>query len=172
MFETFWTKDKSPVFNEPGDRFHATMKLTIDENGVKDLKESGKVDTFMEIQSHKDSVDIHTILQRYASGDVAALNAREGMYGDFTSIPDNINDLNNKLLDAEQFFATLPATEREKFNNSASQFFASVGTPMFEKWSHEFFNDGASLDVHVPVDDISVSTGKDDKIIKEVIADE
>ena len=46
------------------------------------LKESGKENLYEFIQSFKDSVDLHKIMDRFNAGDTAALQKVQGMFGD------------------------------------------------------------------------------------------
>lgn len=114
-----------------GDRFEPSYKMSIDENGVRELKVSGKIDTYAQIQSYKDSTDVNVILQRFANGDQSALSKIQGVYGDFTNMPTTLAQLSQRVLDAENLFNALPLATREQFNFSPSEFFASIGSDKF-----------------------------------------
>lgn len=77
-----------PVINCPtGDGFQVVHKWTVNKDGVPVLVEAGKTNLYEFIQSHKDSCDINQILVRYKNGDLNALNARQALYADISSIP-------------------------------------------------------------------------------------
>lgn len=119
------------VIANPGSRIKPVYSPVYDENGVLDLEQTGSENLYDYIQSHKDSVDIHKILQRFESGDVTALQKVQGMYGDFTEVPKTYAEALNAVISAETTFNSLPVETRAKFNHSFSQFLAQTGT---EQW--------------------------------------
>lgn len=130
-----------------GDGTEKQYKLYVDENGVRDLKVSGTIDSYGVIQSFKDSTDIHVLLSRYANGDESALNARQALYGDFTNMPQTMHELQQRIIDAEAMFTSLPLEVREKFNHDPSQFFVQMGTPQFNEWYNEFYGSKDNTEV-------------------------
>ena len=95
------------------------------------LKESGKEDLYAFIQSHKDSVDLHKIMDRFNAGDTAALQKVQGMFGDFSQMPQTYAGLLNHMIEAEQTFMSLPLETREKFGQSFHAWLAQAGS---ESW--------------------------------------
>lgn len=93
--------------------------------------ESGTVNLYDEIQSHRQSVELSTLLQRYAQGDVTALNKDEGVYADVVDMPSTYAELFNRVRDAENSFNALPDDVRSLFDNSPVSFWQSIGTPEF-----------------------------------------
>lgn len=93
--------------------------------------ESGTVNIYDEIQSHRESVELSTLLQRYAQGDVTALNQIEGVYADVVDMPSTYAELFNRVRDAENSFNALPDDVRALFDNSPVSFWQSIGTPDF-----------------------------------------
>lgn len=125
---TFRTQyDRQRICCNHGDPVHVLYSPEFDCNGHMELVESGRENIYEYIQSHKDSTDVHLILQRFAKGDAGALSRRQGMYGDFTQVPTNYADMLNKLNRAEEYFNSLPVSEREKYDHSFAQFIASLG---------------------------------------------
>lgn len=110
-----------------------SFKMQIDSDGRRSLVRDGKIDIYMQIQSHKDSVDINFIMTRFANGDSSALSKAQGLYGDFTNIPTSINDLQNRVLDAEKLFYQLPVEVREKFEHNPSMFYHMIGSDSFNE---------------------------------------
>lgn len=128
MFRTQFQPHERVLTNH-GSRDKIVYGPVYDENGVLDLEVIGKEDFYGFIQSHKDSVDLKQILQRFANGDVSALSKVQGTYGDFTQFPSTYAEALNTMIQAEQTFQALPVETRAKFGHSFSQFLAQVGTP-------------------------------------------
>lgn len=129
MFRTQY--DRSRVQCAPGSRVKVTYGGHYDSKGCVVLEEIGRINLYDEIQSHKDSVDIHVLMQRYRNGDTEALSRAQGLYFDATVFPKTYAEALNHMADLERVFMSLPVETREKFNNSFSQFLASSGDPDF-----------------------------------------
>lgn len=114
-----------------GSRIKKLYAPRFDENGVMDLVEKGEENLYEYIQSHKDSVDINTLLRRYAQGDPDALSRVQAAYGDFTGLPSTYADLLNAVNDGKQYFESLPVDVRAQFSHSFSEFMASMDGPDF-----------------------------------------
>lgn len=125
MFKTqFQARER--VTANPGSSFRILYSPKFDEKGVMSLVESGKENLYEFIQSHKESCDIHVILERFARGDVSALERVQGTYGDFSNMPRTYADMLNLVHSAEDAFSGLPVEERAKYGHS------------FERWLTEF----------------------------------
>lgn len=86
-------------------------------------------DELMTKQSHKDECDIHKILSQYKrTGIIAHINARQPVYAD---LPDSMDyqDAIEIVRDAQEAFAELPASVREKFNNDPYNLLAAISDP-------------------------------------------
>lgn len=110
----------------PGFGMKDTYKMHVDEDGKRELRKSGEYNLYAEIQSYKDSVSIDYILSRFMNGDESALSRAQGIYGDFTEMPRTLAELQQRVIDAENLFNTLPLDIKEKYNFSASEFFAQL----------------------------------------------
>lgn len=130
-FPTQYDK-RDPVFSDPGDPVKILYAPEFDKNGVMSLVESGKEDLYGFIQSHAQSVDIHVLLQQYQNGDAMALNRRQGVFGDFTEMPQTYAEALNAMIQAETYFNSLPVETRAQFGHSFHQFLAQMNTP---EWS-------------------------------------
>lgn len=132
---TFRTQyDPSPrVVANPGSPIKTLYSPVFNKDGIMSLKVSGEHDLYAEIQSHADSVDIHVLLQRFASGDVGALSRIQGAYGDFTQMPQTFAEALNTFIAAEQYFLGLPVEVRDRFGQDFHQFLASMDSPDFSK---------------------------------------
>lgn len=93
--------------------------------------ESGIVNLYDEIQSHRESVELSTLLQRYAQGDATALNKIQGVYADVVDMPSTYSELFDRVRDAENSFNALPDDVRALFDYSPVSFWQSIGTPEF-----------------------------------------
>lgn len=102
---------------------------TANEDGLP--VESGTVNIYDEIQSHRQSVELSTLLQRYAQGDATALNQIQGVYADVVDMPSTYSELFERVRDAENSFNALPDDVRALFDNSPVSFWQSIGTPEF-----------------------------------------
>lgn len=126
-------RDHKRVVSNPGDPVKILYSPVFDRKGVMTLEESGRENLYDFIQSHRDSVDLHKILERFAAGDVGALQQREGAYGDFSEMPKTYADLLNTVIDGERTFDSLPRDVRERFGNSFHQWLAQAGSDEWKK---------------------------------------
>lgn len=110
----------------PGSGMKDTYKMYVDEDGKRELRKSGEYNLYAEIQSYKDSVSIDYILARFMNGDESALSRAQGIYGDFTEMPRTLAELQQRVIDAEDLFNSLPLNIKEQYNFSASEFFAQL----------------------------------------------
>lgn len=115
-----------------GSREANDYEIQIDRiTGHKKLVFIGTHDIYDEIQSYADECKVENILARSASGDINALNQRQGMYADISSSPKTLMEAQNSILKLSNFFDKLPAETREKFDNSKEKFVNMYGT---EDW--------------------------------------
>lgn len=132
MFDTQY-RSHVRVHCSAGDPIRVTFEPFYNDHGVLDLKESGKVNQYLEIQSHADSVDINLLLSRFNSGETDVLNQVQGFYSDVSGMPKSYADLLNTMIAGENSFMKLPLDVRAKFNHSFAQFISEFGTPSFEE---------------------------------------
>lgn len=109
-----------------GTREHTLYIAQFDEYGNHTLVESGKENLYDYIQSHKESVDIHVIMERFARGDVQALQRRQAMFGDFTDFPTTYAGMLNAVQAGEQHFMSLPLEVRQRFDNNFAKWLAAM----------------------------------------------
>lgn len=80
-------------------------------------------------QSFKDECDINGIMSKYErTGIVTHRNRFDGSYGDFIGFDDYHKSMNS-ILEAQEAFASLPATIRKRFSHDASEFLAFAQNP-------------------------------------------
>lgn len=123
--------DRVPT--ESGKPEKPSFKMKVDTFGRRYLEEVGVINTYEQIQSHRDSVDISYIMTRFSNGDTSVLSKTQGVYGDFTNIPTSLNELQQRVLDAERLFYQQPLEIREKFEHNPSMFYAMIGTESFNE---------------------------------------
>lgn len=114
-----------------GDRLKQLYRPQLDENGHLELVDDGTDDLYAYIQSHRDSVDLHVILQRYQAGDVTALDRAQANFADITEFPKTYAEMLNSVIAGEQYFNALPVETRAKFGHSFSNWMATMDTPEF-----------------------------------------
>lgn len=123
-----------------GSPMRKVFKLKVMEDGSRDLVQVGEYNFYEEIQSHKDSVDIQNILDRYARGDISVLNRVASVYGDFTSMPTTLGELSQRILDANTLFDNLDVDVRREFDFDPGKFFNSLGTEKFNNIVDKYTN--------------------------------
>lgn len=135
MFRTQFDKPER-FYSEAGSREVATYRAVIDDAGRIDLVQSGLHNLYSEIQSHRDGVDIHVILERFAeTGDQTLIDRRNALYLDVADFPKTYAEMYQKIMDSKAEFYQLPLDIRAQFNHSPEEFFASIGT---QKWFDVF----------------------------------
>lgn len=115
----------------PGTRYRNLYQETTDKKGRLCLEKIGEEDLYAIIQEDADSADIHKILQAVARGDLAALQQREAVYMDATTMPNNLMDAQNFVIKAKNEFYDLPMEIRKEFDNSPEEFVANIGTKKY-----------------------------------------
>nr|CAI9750837.1 virion structural protein [Microvirus sp.] len=125
-FQTSFQRRGARICTVPGSGMKPTYKMHVDEDGKRELKKNGEYNLYAEIQSYKDSVSIDYILTRFMNGDDSALSRAQGIYGDFTQMPTTLAELQQRVIDAEDLFNSLPLDIRAQYNHSASEFFAQL----------------------------------------------
>lgn len=134
------------IFSNPGTGIKLTFEPYYDDDGVLQIKETGKVNQYLEIQSHADSVDINVILARYNAGELDVLNKVQGFFADVTEMPETYAGMLNLINSGKTFFEELPTYIKERFNNSFAEFLTESGKPGFEK---KFVSDTVKVDMEV-----------------------
>lgn len=114
------------VIENPGTPVRVLYASKVADDGNIELIPSGTENLYDFIQSHRDSVDIHVILQRFANGDTAALSRVQGNYGDFTDMPKTYAELLNTMIAGENYFNSLPLETRARFDHSFEKFMVSM----------------------------------------------
>lgn len=122
-----------PVKQEPGDPIRKVYSPRYSEDGVLDLVVTGQENLYEYIQSHKESTDIHVLLQRFANGEEDVLQRMQGFYGDVTSMPKTYAEVLNAVIVGEETFARLPVEVKQRFDNSFAVWLSSMDSPDFAR---------------------------------------
>lgn len=115
--------DRVRFISNSGDHTKTTYTPRWNDSGKIELVATGQIDTYSEIQSHRDSVDINVLLAKYAqSGDPSILNKARTQFMDVSGMPTSMAGFFNLVEDGRRTFDALPVDERAKYNNSFEQF--------------------------------------------------
>ena len=127
MFRTQYT-EHDRFLTTPGDTVKKVYSPRWREDGNLELVETGSINIYDEIQSHRDSVDINVLLAKYAkTGDVSILNKVTSQYMDVSGLPTSIAGFYNLLEDGRRLFDGLSVEQKSKYNNSFEQFIFTQG---------------------------------------------
>lgn len=144
QFRTIMNRER--IMSNSGERFSPTYSLKVQDDGTKDLVQTGTVDVYAKIQTYKDSCDINFILERFVNGDESALSANTPSFGDFTEYPTTYAEMLQRQHDAEEMFMSLPVEVRAEFNHSANEFFTSIGSEKFNGVYDKYFKVDPTVD--------------------------
>ncbi|WGL31292.1 internal scaffolding protein [Dipodfec virus UOA04_Rod_862] len=123
----------APVYQEPGSPIKIVYSPRYDDNGVLDLVVTGQENLYEFIQSHKESTDIHVLLERYANGEEDVLSRMQGFYADVSDMPKTYAEVLNAVIAGEETFSRLPAEVKRRFDNSFAVWLASMDSPDFSE---------------------------------------
>lgn len=119
------------LHTEPGSPVKVVYNPHYNAFGELIIEPSGEEDLYGYIQSHKDSCDIHKMLERFAAGDEDALSQAQGFYADTTGMPTTYAEVLNAVLAGEATFNQLPADIKAKFDNSFAVWLSAMDRPDF-----------------------------------------
>ena len=108
-----------------------TYAYEYNDENLKVLVVKGVDSLYEKIQLHKDDTDIYKILDKYFRGDLSVLDKNKGIYCDVSQLPDNIVDLNNRMLEQQELFAKLPIDIKKLYGNSLGKFSKAINDSTF-----------------------------------------
>ena len=120
-----------PVYQVSGDPVKLVYSPRYSDEGVLDLVVTGKENLYEYIQSHKESTDIHVLLERFVNGEDDVLSRVQGFYADASDMPKTYAEVLNAVIAGEETFARLPIEVKQKFDNSFAVWMASMDSPDF-----------------------------------------
>lgn len=141
------TYDVIVTGSNPGEKRKPVYKGSYSPDGSVRLTQVDEIDIQAEIQSHLYETDMQYIVSRLLNGDNSVLNNQSPLFGDFTTFPKSYSECIQKVIDAENMFASLPQDVRDQFGNDWAKWLAQTGT---EKWLSAMGIDmPATVDSHV-----------------------
>ena len=105
--------------------------LPTGEEGRCRLVQVGEKNLQAEIDSWRDSVEIHSLLERYFDGDVLALERRQAQFVDITGLPNNVHGWHDAAITAETVFNSLSDDVRHFYGDSLQTFLQDIFSGRF-----------------------------------------
>jgi len=130
----FYSRSNYPPKNPQGEfsKYEPIYSLKI-KDGVEELVEVGKTNVYEKIQAYAESTYIYNILDRFAGGDVEALDVRRGFYADVTQLPKTRVEMLQSMIDSERYFNSLPLEIRQAYDHSLIKFLEAYDNGSFQK---------------------------------------
>lgn len=116
---------------EAGESIRRTYLWEINEKGEKVLRLDQNIDQQAEIDSYLEETKLENIIRRASiDPDIAARLIPDlgGGLQDATGMPENLMELQNIMLRAEQIWDEIPKEIKLKFDNDVDKFVSSFGT--------------------------------------------
>lgn len=99
--------------------------------GKKELVKTGETNVYERIQEDLEGTKIENILHAVAMGDLSALNQRETIYADATTMPKSLMEAQNLVVKMKYEFEQMPLEVRKQFDYSAEKYVEEMGTEAF-----------------------------------------
>lgn len=116
MAKFYSFSDRRPIEYAPeGNSIVQEYELEYSPQGVPHLIPVGTYDLYDVIQSFKDECDLGKIFQRYANGDVMALNKRQGVYADISDLPGDVFAAHSMINRVKEIYEHLDETSRANY---------------------------------------------------------
>lgn len=131
-----WRETATEKTTEAGETVRRTYLWEINEKGEKVLKLDQIIDQQAEIDSYLEETKLENIIRRASiDPDLAARLVPDIGKGiqDYTEAPENLAELQNIMLRAEQIWEDVPKEIKLKFDNDVDKFVASFGTVEWAK---------------------------------------
>ena len=126
-----WRETAIAKPTEAGETVRRTYLWELNEKGEKVLKLDQTIDQQAEIDSYLEETKLENIIRRASiDPDLAARLIPDigGGLQDTTEMPENLMELQNIMLRAEQIWDEIPKEIKLKFDNDVDKFVASFGT--------------------------------------------
>lgn len=82
------------------------------------------------LQSAKDECDINNIMANWRrTGIITHGQIAEGKYEDLADVPTDYHESMNRIIEAQEAFASLPSSVRKQFNNDPAQLLDNISDP-------------------------------------------
>lgn len=108
---------RSEIFTPSGETKRYEYIEVIGDDGAKALKVSREIDISEYINSSLEDSLIYNILDKYARGDLSALNRATGQFLDCTGLPTSFLEAHQYVKNAENLFSQFPDDLKSKFGS-------------------------------------------------------
>ena len=126
-----WRETATAKPTEAGETVRRTYLWELNEKGEKVLTLDQIIDQQAEIDSYLEETKLENIIRRASIDPDLAARLVPDMGGglqDATEMPENLMELQNIMLRAEQIWDEIPKEIKLKFDNDVDKFVASFGT--------------------------------------------
>ena len=126
-----WRETATAKPTEAGENIRRTYLWELNEKGEKVLTLDQVIDQQAEINSDLEETKLENIIRRASIDPDLAARLMPNMGGglqDATEMPENLMELQNIMIRAEQIWDEIPKEIKLKFDNDVDKFVASFGT--------------------------------------------
>lgn len=131
-----WRETATAKPTEAGETVRRTYLWERNEKGEKVLRLDQTIDQQAEIDSYLEETKLENIVRRASIDPDIAARIKPDIGGgiqDFTEAPQNLAELQNIMMRAEQIWDEVPKDIKIKFDNDVDKFIASFGTVEWAK---------------------------------------
>ena len=131
-----WRQTATAKPTEAGETVRRTYLWERNEKGEKVLRLDQTIDQQAEIDSYLEETKLENIIRRASIDPEIAARIKPDIGGgiqDFTEAPQNLAELQNIMIRAEQIWDEVPKDIKLKFDNDVDKFIASFGTVEWAK---------------------------------------
>lgn len=131
-----WRETATAKPTEAGESVRRTYLWERNEKGEKVLRLDQTIDQQAEIDSYLEETKLENIIRRASIDPDIAARIKPDIGGgiqDFTEAPQNLAELQNIMMRAEQVWDEVPKEIKLKFDNDVDKFIASFGTVEWAK---------------------------------------
>lgn len=120
---------KEQFVSEPGDRYRPIYTSEIMDDGTIELVQTGVEDLQEIYNSQRDTCEVSVLVQKFMAGDESALQRGNPVFLDLLGAPKSLMEAYQLQHRAQQAFANLPVSVREKFDQDFGKFLSLAGSP-------------------------------------------
>jgi hypothetical protein len=131
-----WRQTATAKPTEAGETVRRTYLWERNEKGEKVLRLDQTIDQQAEIDSYLEETKLENIIRRASIDPDIAARIKPDIGGgiqDFTEAPQNLAEIQNIMMRAEQIWDEVPKDIKLKFDNDVDKFIASFGTVEWAK---------------------------------------
>lgn len=130
-YRKFYDDDFNNI-TDPGKKYKIEYEMSDPDGSEYDIRPTKNPTDIQElINSYRDSCDIELLISRFTAGDVNAIRPLSAVPdADITNIPENIHELNDRVMAADNVWNSLPENIKANFSD-IDDFYNSVGSDKF-----------------------------------------